>query len=144
MWRSRGCIPVSVEVTASIVEMLPLLRFSRKILTLGDDLNDSSSQSEEMFSYVILHGNNELVNGVVEKTQKKYEISIGEAADAIGIPRMLIDIRHEGSHRDLPSLQLVRLASNKIEVLLGKSANFDELMAAEEEGKEIEETDDQN
>lgn len=35
-----------------------------------------------------------LVNGVVEKTRKKNQISIGEAADAIDIPRMLIDIRH--------------------------------------------------
>lgn len=35
-----------------------------------------------------------LVNGVVEKTRKKTEASIAVAADAIGIPRMLIDIRH--------------------------------------------------
>lgn len=34
------------------------------------------------------------MNGLVEKTRKKNEVSIGEAADAIGIPRMLIDIRH--------------------------------------------------
>ena len=30
----------------------------------------------------------------MEKTRKKTEVSIAEAADAIGIPRMLIDIRH--------------------------------------------------
>lgn len=35
-----------------------------------------------------------LVNGSVEKTRKKEEVSIGGAAEAIGIPRMLIDIRH--------------------------------------------------
>lgn len=35
-----------------------------------------------------------LVNGAVEKTRKKEEVSIGGAAEAIGIPRMLIDIRH--------------------------------------------------
>lgn len=35
-----------------------------------------------------------LVNGVLEKTRKKHEVSIAEAAEAIGIPRMLIDIRH--------------------------------------------------
>ncbi|XP_028098518.1 ribosomal biogenesis protein LAS1L-like [Camellia sinensis] len=55
-----------------------------------------------------------LVNGVVEKTRKKTEVSIAKAADAINIPRMLIDIRHEGSHPDLPSLRLVRLASIKV------------------------------
>ncbi|CAA0831893.1 las1-like family protein [Striga hermonthica] len=50
---------------------------------------------------------------MMEKTRKKNEISIGEAADVFGIPRIVIDVRHEGSHRDLPSLQLVRIASIK-------------------------------
>ncbi|CAL9012399.1 unnamed protein product [Prunus brigantina] len=36
-----------------------------------------------------------LVNGVVEKTRKKTEVCIAVAADAIGIPRTLIDIRHD-------------------------------------------------
>ncbi|XP_059652330.1 uncharacterized protein LOC132299615 isoform X2 [Cornus florida] len=60
-----------------------------------------------------------LVNGTVETIRKKSmkrgkrNISIAEAAATINIPRMLVDIRHEGSHRDLPSLRLVRLASIK-------------------------------
>ncbi|XP_065850947.1 protein LAS1-like [Euphorbia lathyris] len=60
-----------------------------------------------LYSMAILR----LVNCVVEKTRKKTEISIAEAAAAIGIPRTLIDIRHESSHRDLPSLTLVRNAA---------------------------------
>ncbi|KAL6533691.1 hypothetical protein OROHE_013524 [Orobanche hederae] len=106
-WRSRGCIPVAIEVTASIVEI------QQKDPYFRNDLIDSFSQSEEMLSMLYCMAVMRLVNGMVEKTRKKNEISIGEAADAIGIPRMLIDIRHEGSHRDLPSLQLVRLASSK-------------------------------
>lgn len=35
-----------------------------------------------------------LVNGAVEKTRKKELVSIAVAAEEIGIPRMLIDIRH--------------------------------------------------
>ena len=35
-----------------------------------------------------------LVNGVIEKTRKKREVSIAVAATAIGMPRTLIDIRH--------------------------------------------------
>ena len=45
-------------------------------------------------SYVLFF---RLVNGVVEKTRKKELVSIAVAADAIGIPRMLIDVRH-GKH----------------------------------------------
>ncbi|XP_055823518.1 uncharacterized protein LOC129892020 [Solanum dulcamara] len=106
-WRSRGCIPVAVDVTASIVEIQQKDPFFRK------DLGGNALQSEEMLSMLYCMAIMRLVNGVVEKTRKKAEISIAEAANAIGIPRMLIDVRHEGSHRDLPSLQLVRLASTK-------------------------------
>ncbi|XP_070009276.1 uncharacterized protein LOC107760939 isoform X4 [Nicotiana tabacum] len=106
-WRSRGCIPVAVEVTASIIEIQQKDAFFRK------DLGGNALQSEEMLSMLYCMAIMRLVNGVVEKTRNKTEISIGEAANDIGIPRMLIDVRHEGSHRDLPSLQLVRLASTK-------------------------------
>ncbi|MBA0850526.1 hypothetical protein Goshw_000785, partial [Gossypium schwendimanii] len=52
-----------------------------------------------------------IVNCVIEKTRKRTGISIADAADAIGIPRRLIDVRHEGSHRDLPSLTIARDSS---------------------------------
>ncbi|KAK8493653.1 hypothetical protein V6N12_038611 [Hibiscus sabdariffa] len=39
-----------------------------------------------------------LVNCVMGKTRKRTGISIAKAADAIGMPRRLIDVRHEGSH----------------------------------------------
>ncbi|XVF76285.1 hypothetical protein PTKIN_Ptkin13bG0254100 [Pterospermum kingtungense] len=60
-----------------------------------------------LYSMAILR----LVNCVIEKTRKRTGISIADAADAIGIPRKLIDVRHEGSHRDLPSLAIVRDSS---------------------------------
>ncbi|XP_057484495.1 uncharacterized protein LOC130770879 [Actinidia eriantha] len=106
-WRSRGCLPVVIEVTASIVEI------QQKDPYFRADLGGDGSDSEEMLSMLYCMAIMRLVNGVVEKTRKKTEVSIGEAADAINIPRMLIDIRHEGSHRDLPSLRLARLASVK-------------------------------
>ncbi|XP_051137299.1 uncharacterized protein LOC127255678 [Andrographis paniculata] len=104
-WRSRGCIPVAIDVTASLVEIQQKDPFFR------NDLNESSSTSEEMLAMLYSMAIMRLVNGVIEKTRRKNEISIGEAADGIGIPRMLIDIRHEGSHRDLPSVRLLRRAS---------------------------------
>lgn len=47
------------------------------------------------------------MNGVIEKTRKKREVSIAEAAAAIGIPRMLIDIRHGKKLQSV--LQLARI-----------------------------------
>ncbi|THG07585.1 hypothetical protein TEA_014695 [Camellia sinensis var. sinensis] len=107
VWRSRGCFPVVIEVTASIVEIQQKNPFFR--VGLGDDALDSEEMLTMLYCMAIVRH----VNGVVEKTCKKTEVSIAEAADAINIPRMLIDICHEGSHRDLPSLRLVRLASIK-------------------------------
>ncbi|XP_038902158.1 pre-rRNA-processing protein las1 isoform X2 [Benincasa hispida] len=71
------------------------------------------SLSEEALAMLYCMAIMRLVNGVVEKTRKKTEVSIAVAADAIGLPRVLIDIRHEGSHRELPALQVVRSASIK-------------------------------
>ncbi|THG11057.1 hypothetical protein TEA_023388 [Camellia sinensis var. sinensis] len=107
VWRSRGCLPVVIEVTASIVEIQQKDPFFRV------DLSNDALDSEEMLTMLYCMAIVRLVNGIVEKTRRKTEVSIAEAADAINIPRMLIDIRHEGSHRDLPSLRLVRLASIK-------------------------------
>ncbi|XP_019182308.1 PREDICTED: uncharacterized protein LOC109177396 isoform X2 [Ipomoea nil] len=106
-WRNRGCIPVAVDVTASIIEI------QQKDPYFRDDVPKSVQLSEEMLAMLYSMAITRLVNGVIEKNRKKNELSIAEAAYAIGIPRMLIDVRHEGSHRDLPSLQLVRLASTK-------------------------------
>lgn len=106
-WRSRGCLPIVIEVTASIIEIQQRDSFFRDGLSVSDVLE------EDMLTMLYCMAIMRLVNGIVEKTRKKHEVSIAEAADVIGIPRMLIDIRHECSHRDLPSLRLVRLASTK-------------------------------
>ncbi|EYU37440.1 hypothetical protein MIMGU_mgv11b003028mg [Erythranthe guttata] len=106
-WQIRGGIHVAIEVTASLVEIQQRDPFFR------NDLDERACLSEEMLAMLYTMAIIRLVNGVLEKTRKKNEVSIGEAADAIGIPRMLIDIRHEGSHRDPPSLIVVRLASQK-------------------------------
>ncbi|MED6109800.1 hypothetical protein PIB30_036915 [Stylosanthes scabra] len=106
-WRSRGCLPVIVEVTASIVEI------QQKDPCFRVDQSNEASLSEEILSMLYCMAIVRVVNCVVEKTRKKELISIAEAAEAIGMPRTLIDIRHEGSHRDLPSLRVVRSASVK-------------------------------
>ncbi|XP_012065836.1 uncharacterized protein LOC105628951 isoform X2 [Jatropha curcas] len=101
-WRSRGCVPVVIDITASIIEIQQKDPFYRK------DLRSEAVHSEQMLAMLYCMAILRLVNCVVEKTRKKTEISIAEAAGAIGIPRTLIDVRHEGSHRDLPALTLLR------------------------------------
>ncbi|XP_064946719.1 uncharacterized protein LOC135584381 isoform X2 [Musa acuminata AAA Group] len=104
-WRSRGCLPVPIDVTAAFIEIQQKDPFFRR-----DPMN-SSSESDEMLSMLYSMTIIRLVNCFVAHKKTKYSIS--ELADAAGIPRVLVDIRHESSHRDLPSLRLVRLASLK-------------------------------
>ncbi|CAN1250125.1 Protein LAS1 [Linum perenne] len=80
---------------------------------LRRDLPHDAIHSEQMLAMLYCMAILRLVNCVIEKTRKKNESSIAEAAGAIGIPRSLIDIRHEGSHRDLPALPLVRDSAAK-------------------------------
>ncbi|GAV62135.1 Las1 domain-containing protein [Cephalotus follicularis] len=108
-WRSRGCVPDLVDVTSSIVEiqlMDPHFNFT------GDHTNHVI-YSDQMLAMLYCMSILRLVNCVVEKTRKRSKFSIAQAADAIGIPRSLIDVRHEGSHRNLPALPVVRDSSVK-------------------------------
>ncbi|XP_024022370.1 pre-rRNA-processing protein las1 isoform X2 [Morus notabilis] len=116
-WRSRGCLPVTVDVTASIIEIQQKDPYFRKGQDIATSVEDGANQcvnvslSDEMLAMLYSMAIMRLVNGVIEKTRKKQEVSIAVAANAIGMPRTLIDIRHEGSHRELPALQIVRGAS---------------------------------
>ncbi|KAH7511414.1 hypothetical protein JRO89_XSUnG0205000 [Xanthoceras sorbifolium] len=142
-WKSRGCLPVVIDVTASIVEVQQKDPYYRDN---GDQPTDAL-HSEQLLAMLYCMAILRLVNCVVEKTRKRTEVSIAEAANAIGIPRKLIDVRHgfnigpvltltcciwksdvcnplcalifggrsgcKGSHRDLPALQVVRDCSEK-------------------------------
>lgn len=110
-WRSRGCLPVVIDVTASIIEIQQKDPYYRP---RGNEYQAANVlDSDQLLAMLYCMAIMRLVNCVVEKTRRKTEASIGEAANAIGIPRKLIDVRHEGSHRDLPALQVVRDCSDK-------------------------------
>ncbi|ONK61497.1 uncharacterized protein A4U43_C08F30520 [Asparagus officinalis] len=106
-WRCRGCLPIPIDVTAAIVEIQQKDPFFREGIP-SDALN-----SEELLAMLYSMAIIRLVNCFVEPAHKITRRSISELADVVGIPRMLVDIRHESSHQNLPSLRLVRMASTK-------------------------------
>ncbi|XP_020574001.1 uncharacterized protein LOC110020290 [Phalaenopsis equestris] len=107
-WESRGCLPIAINLTAVIIEIHQKDPFFRKDGSIGDAL-----ASEKMLNMLYCMFILRLVNDFVEPAHKKTGRSISDLADAVGIPRTLVDIRHESSHRCLPSLKLVRAASAK-------------------------------
>ena len=49
------------------------------------------------------------VNGAVDPSQNgKYAAPITTLATKIGLPQMLVEIRHEAAHQELPALPLLR------------------------------------
>eukprot|EP00854_Cymbomonas_tetramitiformis_P009966 gene9966-11800_t len=54
-----------------------------------------------------------MVNQIVDPSQKgRYAASVQTLADTHGLPRVLVDLRHEATHKGLPSLLLLRHASS--------------------------------
>jgi ribosomal biogenesis protein LAS1 len=39
--------------------------------------------------------------------------SVALLAETVGLPRSVVDIRHEAAHHELPSLQLLRLGARQ-------------------------------
>ncbi|XP_047054856.1 uncharacterized protein LOC124661041 [Lolium rigidum] len=107
-WRSRGCLPIPVEVTAALFE----IRLRDPFFSNGAAWN-GKLESDEMLALLHSMAIIRLVNGFLGQPQKKTGRSIAELAETVGIPRILVDIRHESSHQDLPSLRLLHLAAIK-------------------------------
>ncbi|KAL5580330.1 hypothetical protein UlMin_012772 [Ulmus minor] len=116
-WQSRGCLPVAIEVTALIIDIQQSDPHLRKDLANDPSNKNPAKQctnlsiSEEKLAMLYSMTIMRLVNGLIEKTRDKKKSSIAAAAKEIGMPRKLIDIRHEVSHREIPALQIVRDAS---------------------------------
>jgi ribosomal biogenesis protein LAS1 len=55
-----------------------------------------------------------MVNGITDSQQKgRVAVSVASLACAAGLPRLLVDLRHEATHNELPSLQVLRLAARQ-------------------------------
>uniref|UniRef100_A0A453FR62 Uncharacterized protein n=1 Tax=Aegilops tauschii subsp. strangulata TaxID=200361 RepID=A0A453FR62_AEGTS len=107
-WRSRGCLPIPVEVTAALFEIRLRDPFFRNGVPSDDKL-----ESDEMLALLYSMAIIRLVNGFMESPHKETGRSISDLAETVGVPRILVDIRHESSHRGIPSLRLLHLAAIK-------------------------------
>ncbi|KAL5708427.1 hypothetical protein ACHQM5_019223 [Ranunculus cassubicifolius] len=126
MWKLRGSLPIIVDVTASIIRTQQKdPKFREDIAVLSQFLADIVFLCADDILVVLLCTSvcvcsSQLVNGVIDQDRNKRgkrdnrRLSINDSAYEIGLPRILVDIRHEASHRlDSPSLPLVSEASVK-------------------------------
>eukprot|EP01043_Picozoa_sp_COSAG02_P034008 COSAG02_NODE_2354_length_9081_cov_4.549544_2_plen_687_part_00 len=108
-WRSRGRLPVSVETTACLVEIW---------LSERGVQPPSEVQLRLSYSMALLR----MVNGICDPSQRgKAASSVLTLARRLGLPPMLVDLRHAATHGSLPALPALQLgASQAMEWLLEK------------------------
>lgn len=111
MWAFRGKIPTAVEATGNFVSLrLRLLYFKRGgcVGFEGIGVDESEMQVLRLAMTMALV---RFVNEMVDPLQKgTYAQPITKLAEQIGLPRNLVDLRHEGTHDELPSVGVLELA----------------------------------
>jgi hypothetical protein len=104
-WKSRGKVPVAVENTAVLVQIM-----------LDDPYFTPCSHRETLdslrsrYAMAIIRS----VNALTDSAQKgSVAASVESLGRSLGIPSWIVDIRHEATHSpNLPSLEALRLAAD--------------------------------
>jgi len=108
-WRARGRVPLAVDCTAQLLE----LNLQHGYPAKGDaaavpPAPYSALASRHQYSLCLLR----MVNGILDPQQAKHHAqSIASLAKQVHLPRILVDVRHEATHQQLPSLPLLQYAS---------------------------------
>ncbi|KAJ2838396.1 rRNA-processing protein las1 [Coemansia sp. 'formosensis'] len=98
-WRARGRVPVAIEATASLAEMCVADHEQRHGVTI--------CQLQHMYAMALIR----FVNSIVDLEQKGvYAQSVAMLAGRIGMPAWFVELRHAGTHEQLPSLATLRSA----------------------------------
>ncbi len=105
-WRARGRLPVAVDATASLLEVALL-----EAGTANGGGARSALELRSLYSMVIVRA----INGLVEGLQTKfYAEPVNAVAARLGIPQWLVDLRHEATHSQLPSLASLRMGAQHL------------------------------
>lgn len=110
-WRARGNLPLAVDLTAALVEgCIKDERASRMDVFGVGGYFRSQYESRLLLGMALLR----LVNGVADAGQRGTTAwSIHQLAARARLPRILVDVRHEGTHNTLPSLPVLRVAAGR-------------------------------
>lgn len=124
-WRTRCRLPVAVDITASFVEIM----LNDAYLNPETESPRSDNELRLMYAMAVVR----LVNGIVDR-QKPQRMSILERAQGLEWPQFFVDIRHDASHQNLPSLPVLRLAAQEAVWLLVERFWRPQLHQIEERG----------
>jgi ribosomal biogenesis protein LAS1 len=105
VWKTRiSVIPHAIESTAAIAQL-----FAREATTTA---TTTVTELRLAFSCAILRSINGLAD--VMQQQRSVAASVASLCGHLGIPAWLVDIRHEATHNQLPSLPVLRMAATTL------------------------------
>ena len=104
-WRLRGGLPLSVDATASIVEIGLLDK-----QTAG---HEASAPSKHACTLMYAMAVTRLVNGITDPLQQGARASSVKHLHRVGLPPSLVELRHDCTHNRLPSLDRLRVAADQ-------------------------------
>ena len=112
LWRSRGKVPHAVACTSDLVEMRLVESVSSRMKSSSGTFVGNSGRSENelrmQYSMVLVR----TVNGFVDTQQQGYYAdSAYNIARKIGMPAWVVELRHDATHNQLPSLAVLRSAA---------------------------------
>ncbi|KAI9596500.1 Las1-like-domain-containing protein [Syncephalis fuscata] len=101
-WLSRGKVPHAVDCTATLVELGLLVD---RCSTSPQTALVSPKELRLMLSMALIR----FVNGFVDAHQQGiYALSVSAIAEQLGMPSWFVELRHAGTHEQLPSLSVLR------------------------------------
>ncbi|RLN72440.1 hypothetical protein BBJ28_00010741 [Nothophytophthora sp. Chile5] len=110
-WRSRVQLPVAINATAQLVE----LQLHEHMAQHHHHAVGVSSRSHMELSLLYASVIVRCVNGLVDGSHKgAYAMAVSALAQRIGIPLWVVDLRHESTHNQLPSLPVLRFAAQHL------------------------------
>jgi len=92
-WRARGRAPLAVDITASLTEAMHRTHEER----------DCTVTTLALAATIV-----RLVNGATDTSQGRFAAPVATLAAKIGLPRELVDLRHDATHDALPTLRALR------------------------------------
>lgn len=110
-WRSRAQLPVAINATAQLAE----LQLHEQLAEHHHHAVGVSSRSHMELSLLYASVIVRCVNGLVDGSQTgSYAMAVSALAQRIGIPLWIVDLRHESTHNQLPSLPVLRFAAQHL------------------------------
>lgn len=107
LWRVKGRLPLSIDSTAQLLE----LKLRDGIDTGNRIVYHSENELKLLYAAVVVRS----VNGLVDPSQQGiYATSVLTLAEKMGLPGWIVELRHDATHNQMPSLSVLRTAANTL------------------------------